>query len=241
MTVAVVLPAYNEEGNLTPLITALEGVASRAGIALRIIVVDDASTDGTAAELATLAGSVTSLQVIRHPANKGIAGALKTGMAAACEQRCDAAVFMDSDLSHSPDDLPKFVDALTRGADVALGSRFVRGGGMVGVPLWRVLISQAGNTFGRLVLGVPIRDLTTGYRAVRRSVMESVTIGEDGFTIQLETVVKAYARGFTVVEVPILLGVRRHGKSHMSYSVQLFKDYWRLLLDCRRWVRASRS
>ena len=95
-------------------------------------------------------------------------------MAAACAQHCDAAVFMDSDLSHSPDDLPKFVGALTSGADVALGSRFVRGGGMVGVPLWRVLISRAGNTFGRRLLGLPIRDLTTGYRAVRRSVIESV-------------------------------------------------------------------
>jgi dolichol-phosphate mannosyltransferase len=241
MKVAVVLPAYNEQGNLTPLITMLAALDGRNGHALRIIVVNDGSTDGTAAELSTLQTSVGALQVVPHPTNQGLARALKTGIAAARDDGCDVAVFMDSDLSHRPDDLPRLVDAIANGADLALGSRFVPGGGMEGVPLWRVWISRAGNAFGKGVLGLPVRDLTTGYRAIRRTVFDGVVLGEDGFTIQLESVVKAYAAGFRVVEVPIVLGTRRHGKSHMNYNAGLFFDYWRLLMACRRWVRDGKA
>jgi dolichol-phosphate mannosyltransferase len=239
VNVVVVLPAYNEQGNLTPLITALNAVDARRAFTLRIVVVDDGSTDQTPRELAELQARIACLDVIRHARNQGLAGALKTGIAAACRLNCDAAAFMDSDLSHRPADLPRLIDGLLGGADVALGSRFVAGGAMEGVPWWRALISRAGNSFGRLVLGLPIRDLTTGYRAMRRKVLESVVLGEEGFTIQLESVVKAYAAGFKVVEVPIVLGTRRHGRSSMSYSTDIFRNYWHLLLACRRWLRQS--
>jgi dolichol-phosphate mannosyltransferase len=240
MKVAVVLPAYNEEGNLTPLITMLAALDGRDLLSVRIIVVNDGSTDGTAQELAALCGTIDALQVVEHPRNQGFARALKTGIATACKQGCDVAVFMDSDLSHRAGDLPRLVAAIAEGADVSLGSRFVRGGGMEGVPLWRALISRAGNALGTMVLGLPVRDLTTGYRAVRRTVLERIALGEDGFAIQLEGVVKAYAAGFRVVEVPIVLGTRRHGVSHMNYSLDLFRDYWRLLTSCRRWLRETK-
>lgn len=237
MTVGVVLPAYNEAGNLGPLVRELNQVlASRPGEA-RIIIVNDGSTDSTADELRALAAEVPMVDVVTHPVNRGLAAALKTGIARACATNCDAAVFLDSDLSHRPSDMPPMIDAIANGADVVLGSRFVPGGGMQGVPMWRVTISRAGNIFGRLVLGVPFRDLTTGYRAVRRTVLETIQLGEDGFTIQLESVIRAYARGFRVVEVPIVLGTRLHGASSMNYSAQLFRDYWRLLMSCRRWIR----
>ncbi|HKB11977.1 MAG TPA: glycosyltransferase [Vicinamibacterales bacterium] len=237
----MVLPAYNEEGNLTPLIGAIVDRASEDRLSVRVIVVDDGSTDGTARELEALQSRVPALCVVRHDGNRGLARALKTGMAAACADGCDAAVFMDSDLSHRPEDLSKLVAAIERGADVALGSRFVADGGMDGVPAWRRLISRAGNSFGRRLLGVPFRDLTTGYRAVRRSVIETIVLGEDGFTIQLESVIKAAAAGFSVVEVPIVLGTRRHGESHMRYDAALFRNYWRLLMSCRRWMREARA
>ena len=234
------LPAYNEEGNIGPLVTAL-AAESVARFSLSFIIVDDGSTDRTAEEAEEVAGRVSGVQVVTHPWNQGFARAMKTGIAAACASGCDAAVFMDSDLSHRPADMPLLVAALASGADVALGSRFVPGGGMEGVPLWRAAISRAGNAFGRLVLDVPFHDLTTGYRAVRRRVLESIALGEDGFTIQLEGVIKAYAAGFTITEVPIVLGTRRHGVSHMNYSLGLFGDYWRLLLACRRWMREGRA
>ena len=237
MNVAVVLPAYNEENNLTPLITELFDVAQRDALALQVIVVDDGSTDGTAAELAELQRRVPCLRVVTHRPNRGLAQALKSGIAAARESGCQAAVFMDSDLSHRPEDLRKLVAALANGADVALGSRFIPGGGMEGVPLWRSLISRAGNQFGRRVLGLRLTDLTTGYRAMRLRVLDALALGEDGFTIQLESVVKAHAAGFTIVEVPIVLGTRKHGTSHMNYTARLFADYWRLLMSSRRWLR----
>ena len=238
MRVAVVLPAYNEQGNLTPLVTSLAGL-SLSGSTLGVIVVNDGSRDGTAQELEALAANTSCLTVIHHAKNQGMARALKTGIARACSDGWDALAFMDSDLSHRPEDLVRLVAALEDGADVALGSRFVPGGGMVGVPWWRVVISRTGNLFGRLVLSVPLRDLTTGYRAFRRPVLERIDLGEDGFTIQLESVVKAWAAGFRVVEVPIMLGTRRHGTSSMAYSPKLFRDYWRLLQACRRWVRQA--
>lgn len=242
MIIALVLPAFNEEGNLGPLVREVDDVLrNNTAPGSNIIIVNDGSTDGTAAELTTLQREYSTVDVVTHPVNRGLAAALKTGIARACEKQCDAAVFMDSDLSHRPSDMPAMVAALANGADVVLGSRFVPGGGMLGVPLWRVLISRAGNTFGRIVLGVPFRDLTTGYRAVRCSVLQAITLGEDGFTIQLESVVRAYAAGYRVVEVPIVLSTRRHGTSHMNYSVALFKDYWRLLRSCRRWLGARRG
>jgi dolichol-phosphate mannosyltransferase len=237
MTVAVVLPAFNEEGNLAPLLRELTAVLSKADTTARFIVVNDGSTDGTAAELNALQGEIPALQVVTHPSNRGFAAAMKTGIAQAAAADLDAMVFLDSDLSHRPADLPKLIDALAAGGDVALGSRFVPGGGMIGVPLWRVALSRAGNAFGRSVLGVPFHDLTTGYRAFRSEVLRAIRLGEDGFTIQLESVIRAHAAGFRVVEVPIVLGTRRHGESNMHYSMALFKGYWRLLMDCRRWLR----
>jgi len=241
VNVAVVLPAFNEAGNITPLVAALMRVAQAASLSLRIIVVDDGSVDGTRAEAEGLRSTVAGLKVVAHPANLGLARAVKTGIAEACRDGCDAAVFMDGDLSHDPSELPRLVAALESGADVVLGSRFVPGGRMVGVPLWRAAISRVGNLFGRFMLAIPVTDLTTGYRAMRRRVLETVTLGEDGFTIQLESVVKAAAAGFQIVEVPITLGTRRHGESHMRYTVELLVNYYRLLMKCRRWMREGRA
>lgn len=241
MIVSVVLPAFNESGNLRPLVNEVDAVLRTSAPGSTIIIVNDGSTDDTGAELRELQAEVASVEVITHPVNRGFAAALKTGIARACENGCDAAIFMDSDLSHRPAEMPSLIAAISNGADVVLGSRFVPGGGMLGVPLWRVLISRAGNAFGRVVLGVPLRDLTTGYRAVRREVLQAIPLGEDGFTIQLESVIRAYARGYRITEVPIILGTRRHGESQMAYSAGLFKDYWRLLMSCRRWMKERSS
>ena len=240
MKVTIILPAHNEAGNVTPLVTALLQTADAARLDARVIVVDDGSDDDTAGELKVLGAGVDRLSVITHPSNRGFAQAMKTGIAAACEGGCDAAVLMDCDLSHRPEDLPRLIAAMEAGADVVLGSRFVSGGGMVGVPAWRVTISRLGNLFGRLVLGISVRDMTTGYRAMSRRVLEHLTLTEDNFTVQLEAVVKAAAAGFQIAEVPIILSTRRHGVSHMYYSPALFARYYRLLVKCRGWLRAGR-
>jgi dolichol-phosphate mannosyltransferase len=240
MRVMVILPAHNEAGNVTPLVNALLAAADGAKLDTRVLVVNDGSGDGTAAELAELSAQVGRLTVVTHRVNRGFAQALRTGIAAAREAGCDAAVFMDCDLSHRPEDFPRMIAAIESGADVVLGSRFVPGGGMVGVPAWRVAISRMGNLFGRVVLGIKVRDMTTGYRAMSRRVLDALTLTEDGFTIQLEAVVKAAAAGFTIAEVPIILSTRRHGVSHMYYSPELFARYYRLLMKCRQWLREGR-
>lgn len=238
--VAIVLPAYNEAGNVTPLVTALLQSTDAAGLDARVIVVDDGSVDDTAAELGALRARVDRLTVITHARNRGFAGALRSGIAAARDAGCDAAVFMDCDLSHRPEDVPRLIAAIEAGADVVLGSRFVPGGGMVGVPAWRVAISRAGNAFGRVMLGIRVRDMTTGFRAMSRRTLDTLTLTEDNFTVQLEAVVKAAAAGLSIAEVPIILSTRRHGVSHMYYSPALFGRYGRLLLKCRAWLREGR-
>jgi dolichol-phosphate mannosyltransferase len=233
----VVLPAYNEAGNITPLVTGLLDEASRARIDLRIVIVDDGSTDTTADESRTIAARHPEVRLVSHATNRGFASALKTGIAAARDQECDAAVFMDCDLSHRPSDMPKLVEAVAGGADLALGSRFVPGGGMRGVPLWRAAISRSANAVGRRALRLPIRDLTTGYRALGRRTLDRLPFGENSFAIQLEVAADASANGLRIVEVPIVLEVRRHGTSHMRYTPRLFLDYWRVLRRCQRSLR----
>jgi dolichol-phosphate mannosyltransferase len=239
--VTVVLPAYNEAGNVGPLVTELLRVGAGAAVNLHVLVVDDGSVDRTRIELDQLQSRFDRLRVVTHPVNTGLASALKTGIRTACEDGCDAAVFMDCDLSHRPSDLPKLTDALVAGADVVLGSRFIVGGGMRGVPLWRVVISRMGNAVGRKALGLTLTDLTTGYRAFRRHVLEGLQLDEDSFAIQLEAIVKACAAGHRIVEVPIVLETRHHGVSHMRYSAGLFLRYYRLLMKCRQWLRAGRA
>jgi dolichol-phosphate mannosyltransferase len=240
LRVAVILPAYNEEGNVTPLVEQLVAAVDGAALdAFEVLFVDDGSRDGTAAEVLEAQRRLGCAQLVRHPRNLGMAAALKTGIAEARSRGFDAAVFMDCDLSHRASDVPKLIAALAGGADAVVGSRFVRGGGMEGVPWWRALISRTGNAFGRVVLALPIRDLTSGFRAMRMPVFDRIRLDENGFTIQLEMIVKAHAAGFRVIEEPIVLGTRRHGVSHMNYSAQLFRDYWRLLRTSRRWLTES--
>jgi dolichol-phosphate mannosyltransferase len=145
--------------------------------------------------------------------------------------RFDALAFMDGDLTHDPEDLPRLVEPIASGdADLVLGSRYVRGGRMVGVPLRRRQISIVGNWFARLLLGVTSRDLTTGYRVGRREVFESVPSTEAGFGIQLESTVKTARVGFRLTEVPIILQVRKHGYSKMVYNRHFWLGYGGMLL-----------
>src|SRR5436309_3476712 len=120
MKIAVVLPAHNEAGNLTPLVTELVRAGDAARLNLDIVVVNDGSVDGTASELAGLRGITDRLHVVTHPVNRGFAQAVRTGIEAARERGCDAAVFMDADLSHRPGDMPRLVAALEAGGDVAI-------------------------------------------------------------------------------------------------------------------------
>jgi dolichol-phosphate mannosyltransferase len=234
MRVAVVLPMYDEAENVAPLLARLAEVRATSGLDLIAIAVDDGSRDATRARLVEASGRSAFLRWVAHASNRGLAATLRTGIAAALEERqppVDAIACMDADLTHAPEDLPKLVEPLIAGsADFVLGSRYVPGGGMRDVPWARRAISVVGNRVGRQLLGISACDMTSGYRIARAAVYRAIRLEEDGFGIQLEGTVKAHRAGFRVAEVPITLGVRRKGYSKMAYTRAFWIGYARLFL-----------
>jgi dolichol-phosphate mannosyltransferase len=232
---AVVLPMYNEADNVVPLMQRLAIVRQKSGLDLIAMAVDDGSRDATLERLAEASQRHGFVRTLRHERNRGMAAALRTGIEAALAEHnpaFDAVAFMDADLTHEPEDLTRLVAPIVDNrADFVLGSRYVPGGQMRGVPWARRVISIVGNAAARRILGVRVGDLTSGFRAARTSVLRVVKLEENGFGIQLEGSVKAYRAGFRVAEIPITLGVRKSGYSKMAYTRSFWLGYARLLVQ----------
>lgn len=235
----IVLAIYNEEASLLSLVDQIERVAQESGLGLDIVAVDDGSTDGTAEKLRALKREWPNIYVVRHEKNEGMAAALKTGIQRALESDCEALVFMDADGTHDPADIPRFLQALEDGYDFVIGSRFMPGGGMVDVPRWRVIMSKVGNLLGRVVLRLPVKDATSGYRAGSREVFETISLDETGFPIQLEETIKIAAAGSRLTEIPIVLTHRNRGESKFRVSPNLIVSYGSVLLKGLRWQKRS--
>jgi dolichol-phosphate mannosyltransferase len=233
--VAVVLPMYNEADNVAPLLQRLGALREVTRLDLEAIAVDDGSRDETLARLLGLAPTYPFLRIARHPRNRGMAAALRTGIAEALAERepsVDVLAFMDADLTHAPEDLPRLVAPIAADqADFVLGSRYVPGGRMLGVPWARRAISVVGNRAVRGLLNIRVGDLTSGFRAGRAEVFRAIVLEEQGFGIQLEGTVKAYRAGFRIAEVPITLGVRKNGYSKMAYTRSFWLGYGRLVVS----------
>jgi dolichol-phosphate mannosyltransferase len=210
--ITVVVPAYNEEEVIKKLIEDLEEKIS-VKQALEILVVDDGSTDRTGEILDQLSRLYQNLRVIHHRVNQSLGGALRTGIRAA---NGDIIVTLDADMTHPPELMAKMVEAL-RDNDVCVASRFVRGGGMVNVPHYRVVISRLANIIYRFLFHSPIADNTSGYKAYRAELLKSIEIEEPGFAVQLEIVTKLLRRKARFVEVPFLLTNRKLGRSKLRY------------------------
>jgi dolichol-phosphate mannosyltransferase len=221
----LVLPTFNEAENIEPIVAAaLTQLERAAPSAHRILIVDDASPDGTGAIADRLAAANPAVEVLHHGARHGLGPAYLAGFARALESGAGAICQMDADFSHDPADLVRLLAALDDGADVALGSRYVEGGGVEHWGLLRRVVSRTGCSYARHVLGLQVQDLTGGFKCFRREVLEAIDLGSvrsHGYCFQVELTQRALLRGFRVREVPIVFHDRRHGHSKMSPRIAL--------------------
>lgn len=219
MRTIIVIPTYNEIGNLPELLSRLESLR----LDIHALVVDDNSPDGTGDLAEQLAETRPWLHVMHRAGKLGLGTAYVEGFRYALDKGFDAIGEMDADLSHDPAYLPAMLKAL-EGADLVLGSRYVPGGGTRNWGAVRRLISKGGSTYARLVLGVGVHDLTGGFKLFRRNVVQSLVadaIRSNGYSFQIEMTYRAIRRGFRVAEVPIVFEDRRVGKSKLSRHVVL--------------------
>jgi dolichol-phosphate mannosyltransferase len=216
--VLVVTPTYDERENLAWLVHSIHAVLPDA----HVLVVDDASPDGTGDVADSLAATDPRVHVLHRPRKLGLGTAYVAGFGWALGRDYELVIEMDADLSHDPAYLRAFLDAFAAGADVVVGSRRVPGGGVSGWDASRQLLSQGGSLYSRLVLGVDVRDLTTGYKGYTRRALEAIdvpTLASNGYSFQIETTYRALQKGLSVVEVPILFVDRRAGHSKMSAGI----------------------
>lgn len=215
----ICLPTYDERENLAPIVEAIHAVVPDVDV----LVVDDDSPDGTGRLADELAARDPRVNVLHRAAKEGLGKAYLAGFAWALERGYDLVLEMDADFSHDPRHLPALL-AATRDADLALGSRYVPGGGTVNWGLGRKLVSRGGSAYARAILGVRVRDLTGGFKCFRREVLEAVDLASvecSGYAFQIELTFRALRLGFRVVEVPIVFVDRRVGQSKMSRRIVL--------------------
>jgi len=214
----ICLPTYNEHENLEPMLRAL------APLGVRVLVIDDNSPDGTGELADRLARELDFVSVLHRERKEGLGPAYIAGFKRALADGADLILELDCDFSHDPADVPRLIAACEAGADLALGSRYVQGGGTVNWGRTRRLVSTGGSLYARLLLGVRIRDLTGGFKCYRREVLERIdldAIHSKGYAFQIETTYRTLRAGFTVVEVPITFADRTAGHSKMSRAIFL--------------------
>lgn len=218
----VCVPTYNERENVEPLVRALGDVLDTTRD--RVLVIDDDSPDGTGGVADGLAAELPWLEVLHRERKEGIGRAYLAGFERVLATDAELVLEMDCDFSHDPKDVPRLIAACEDGVDLALGSRWVAGGGTENWGVARRLISRGGSFYARLLLGVHVRDLTGGFKCFRRTVLETIdldAIAARGYGFQIEGTYRALRKGFTVAELPIVFVDRRVGESKMSGAIVL--------------------
>ena len=241
MLLGIVIATYNERDNIEPLLRNIFSLEFSFGDNLRVVVVDDDSQDGTVEILRRLESEFLGRLhvIVRQERNR--ATAAFTGYRYCLSADCDAVLEMDGDLSHNPKFIPQFL-AFIRHYDVVIGSRYVEGGGVVGWPLSRKIISACSNMIYRVVLGTKIHDLSGGYKCYRREVMEGLNFDEfysRGYSIGVETLFRCYKKGFSFLEIPIVFQNREKGKSKFRWkeAADALRVVTRLVLKHGRAIR----
>ena len=223
--VAVIIPTYNERDN----IEIITGRVRSAVPDAHMLIVDDNSPDGTGEIADKLAGEDPHVHVLHRAGKAGLGAAYLAGFGWALEQGYGALVEMDADGSHQPEELPRLLAALAE-ADLVLGSRYVPGGAVLNWPRSRELLSRAGNTYARLMLGLGLQDATGGYRVFRASTLRRIGLDDvdsQGYCFQVDLARRTIGAGLTVTEVPITFEERQRGASKMSRKIVL-EALWRV-------------
>jgi len=224
-SVLVVVPTYNERENLEIIAGRLHAAVPDA----HLLVVDDASPDGTGKIADELVAAHDWVHVLHRTGKAGLGAAYVAGFGWAREHGYDVVVEMDADGSHAPEQLPRLLAALEN-ADLVLGSRYVDGGAVVNWPKSREVLSRGGNLYTRVMLRLPLRDATGGYRAYRRSVLDDLPLGQissQGYCFQVDLAWQTWRKGYRVVEVPITFVERERGESKMSRKI-VAEALWRV-------------
>lgn len=232
MSIVVVTPTYNEKENLGVLVKAVFDLGIPG---IKMIVVDDNSPDGTG-KLAEELSKIYPLQVVHRAKKSGLGSAYVLAFKKILQEYGpDFIVQMDADLSHDPVVIPRFLEVI-KSCDLALGSRYIPGGKIENWGFLRKLISRFGNIYARLVLGLPYRDLTGGFKCFRREVLENMdldSLSSVGYNFQIETTYKAHRKGYKIVEIPITFTERKSGSSKFNLKIVLESFFKVLLLKLR--------
>lgn len=234
--VLIVVPTYNEGQNLERLVSRVLELDPR----LEILVVDDASPDGTGDLAERLAADEPRLHVLHRPGKQGLGTAYIAGFRWALDRAYRLVFEMDADLSHDPRHLPEFL-SLAEEYDLVVGSRYTRGVTVVNWPMGRLLLSWLANKYARFVTGLPFNDLTSGYKCYHREVLKSMdleAIRSNGYAFQIETVFRTWHAGFQVVEMPIVFVDRNIGESKMSKRI-VWEAIW-MVWRMRWWSLTGR-
>ncbi|MCF3963605.1 polyprenol monophosphomannose synthase [Streptomyces fuscigenes] len=221
----VIIPTYDEAGNIETIVKRVRSAVPDA----HVLVADDNSPDGTGRIADGIAAADSSVHVLHREGKEGLGAAYLAGFRWGIDHGYGVLVEMDADGSHQPEELPRLLTAL-KGADLVLGSRWMPGGRVVNWPRTRELISRGGSTYSRLLLGVPMRDVTGGYRAFRKETLEGLgldQVASQGYCFQVDLARRAVEAGFHVVEVPITFVDREVGDSKMSRDI-FVEALWRV-------------
>jgi dolichol-phosphate mannosyltransferase len=219
----VCLPTYNERENVERMVRTL------VGLGVRVLVIDDNSPDGTGEIADRLAEELDDVSVLHRAQKQGLGPAYLAGFRRALDDGADLVLEMDCDFSHDPADVPRLIGA-AEDADVVLGSRYVPGGRVGNWGPLRRFISRGGSLYAQIILGLPIRDLTGGFKCYRRAVLEALPLDEidsKGYAFQIETTYRALRKGFRVREIPITFVDREKGGSKMSKAI-VVEGVWKV-------------
>ncbi len=215
---SIVVPVFNERENLEPLVDGLKDAMGKWKYATEVVMVNDGSSDDSWELMQKLAAREGFLRTVRHDRNRGFGAALKTGYGNA---RGKVIATMDADLTQDPGQIASFMEKIGQGADIVVGSRYVQGGEMIDVAAHRRMVSAIGRLVVTVLFRLPIKDVTNGFRAIRKSVVDGLQLKSDSFNILPEMIVKAHRKGCSITEVPMTLTKRKFGVSKMNP----LKDY----------------